>query len=229
MDYLFKLASLIFRRLWFGELSPEYFFSIQKFRSRHPSTRIAFKSCFKSDVSLRFEYLCRKKPGLPDYNTGEKILFDNHAGGLSYDQICRIKGKPFSAKYERMGTKLVKVICFRDTILEKSVKAGFFFLEERFFLGEYMFQSYNRETLESIRNGLQAKYHITTDKDGKNFYITDENGSVIFYNDSGHSLNVHYYFPQLQEIHKFLLDSLPGLTAKKERTPAGGKSLSDIL
>jgi hypothetical protein len=180
-------------------------------------------------VILHFDKLCVRKPDLPVYNTLDPILFDNHRWGLSYKQISNDKGKPDSAKYEWIEDKLVKVICFRDNLLERSVKTNYFFLDDRFFSGEYQFQSYNKSVLESLRNVLQAKYHCQFAGSDANFYITDNSGSLLFFNDSGYNLVVQYYFPQMLDIDQYLLKALSKSSLKKGKTPGEGKTLTEII
>jgi len=203
MAFVFYYLHLIFLRLFYGTLSSRYFFAIKRFRKIYPTFSGDFTNCINNEVILHLDKLCFRKKGLPVYITPDPVQFDGCFYGISVKHLHKIKGKPETASYEWVGEKLVKVFGYRDKILERGVKINFFFTDDQFFLGEFQFQSYNKTILDNVRGMLQAKYHFKAGIFESDFYITDREGSLIFFNDSGYRLTVQYYFRQLKPADQY--------------------------
>lgn len=229
MAFVFRYLFLICLRLFYWALSPQYFFGLKRFRKRHPGFSGTFKCCINTDVILHFDKLCFRKKSLPVYETPDPVQFDDCFYGISFSQLKQSKGKPETASYEWIGEKLVSVFGYRDKILERGVKINFFFTEDQFFLGEFQFQSYNKTVINSVRGMLQAKYHFKAGTTESDFYITDREGSLVFFNDNGYRLNVQYYFTQLEAIDQCLKKAIKKSNLIREKEQVDENNLGNLL
>ncbi len=229
MIYIFRLLMLWLQRMAHGELSSQYYFRLKTFRQKYPTSSIQFKACFKTDVILHFDKLSIPKTNLPSYKTEESIRFENTNPGDGYAQIFKTRGKPESAKYEWIGDKLVQVICYRDKMFGRSVRISYFLMEDRFFLGEFQFQSYNPEILDSTRHLLESRFHTLETSTESDFYISGSDGGLILFNDSGYRLTVQYYFTQLSDIDLYLKQIMSKTPLVKVRNNEGKREITQVL
>ncbi|MEI7492682.1 MAG: hypothetical protein WCK92_14875 [Bacteroidota bacterium] len=229
MAWLFRLNVLFFIRLFYGPLSSEYYFAILKFRQFYPSTTLQSRVCFKTEVILRLVSLCNIDTKLTIYRTMDSIMYEDSNYGLNYKQICKEKGKPESAKYEWVGEKLIQVICYKDTLLERPVKLNYFLIDDCFFMGEYQFLSYNQTSVDSVRSILQAKYHFQIGPGETRFFINDPDGAFIYFNDSGFNFCLQYYFPGDQGIDQYLKRIIAKSKVPKKSVQVEGRDLAGIL
>jgi len=229
MAWLFRLNVLFFIRLFYGPLSSEYYFAIQKFRQLYPSTRLQSRVCFKTAVILRLVSVCNIDTKLTIYRTMDSIQYEDSNYGLNYKQICKEKGKPESAKYEWVGEKLIQVICYKDTLFERTVKLNYFLIDDCFFMGEYQFLSYNQPSIDSVCRSLQAKYHFQIGPGETRFYINDPDGSFIYFNDSGLNFCLQYYFPRDQGFDQYLKRIISKSKVPKKLVQDESRNLSEII
>jgi hypothetical protein len=208
MGFYFQRFAVLVKLLFFGKLSPNYYFGMQKLRARYPNEKIKRLGCFKNEVILHFDKIFNRKRDAPIYDTLGVIQFNNTIWDLTCQDLIKKKGDPDGVQYEWIGDKLIKVLCYREKLQERKIREHYLFSDKQFIMGEYEFLSFNKTTVAAVRDTLQAKYHIRTGETEANFYIRDKHGSLLYFNDQGCDFSVQYYFPQLKDLDEYLRNFL---------------------
>jgi hypothetical protein len=89
----------------------------------------------------------------------------------------------------------VKIQGYKDKILNESTRILFFFCNEKYFMGEYSIEQFV-EVKNQLAKSIIKKYGIEASDDQiDQFYIEDQQGSVICFYDDGFTLFVKYFNP----------------------------------
>ncbi len=198
--YLLIQIRLLFCRLLFGRSSLKFEELLKKsILIKNKKPKLTF--CFNNEVILHFEHMILKKKAFPVFGTRESIGLDAIEFGEELGKITKRKGEPQCINTQELGKNIIHIIGYRETIMDKSVKTLFFTCKNKYFFGEYLFQSGLKEIQEPLANIILQKYKIPFQEPPASFYIEDVNGSLLCFYDDGFSLFIKYYNPGFSPIH----------------------------
>jgi len=136
-----------------------------------------------------------KEQGIPVYKTLKSIQLENLEFGTHIKDIIQHKGKIHCANYIMLGEGTIKIIGYYKKILNASARLSFCMLNGIYFLGEYHFSKYDKTRNIQIAKFIQKEYGIEKSNYERNFYIEDEQGSILYFYDNGFSLSIKYFNP----------------------------------
>jgi hypothetical protein len=151
------------------------------------------KRCFITDPVLRFDNIILRNSSFPVFKTSRPIHFEKNAFGADIREIVRSKGKAICVNYMEAGNDLIKVVGYRTRILDLTTLLLFYSSHGKFFFGEYSFSNKHKEAWGQIAVALFDKYSISDQGERKQFYIEDDNGSILCFHDDGFVLSIKYF------------------------------------
>ncbi len=182
-------------KIIYGEFSEKYFFLVEDYKKRYPALNVTLKKCFKTDEILKFDGIIILKNSVPVYKTLQPIQMEEIKFGSDIKDIVGYKGKTTCANYVKLGEDTVQIIGYHERILNASARLNFFAIDGKYFFGEYHFSKYDKTRNIQIAKTIQKKYGIEKSNDEPNFYIEDEQGSILYFCDDGFSLSIKYFTP----------------------------------
>ncbi len=206
---LIFLISLVFLRrrvfpifrLWYiilvyGKFSFEFIEFFKEHNLRNPHN-----NCIRDEITMHFVPFFKKMKNAEHFITKTKLEFGEVKYLSSYKNLVRQKGNPECINTARMGDSRVKVVGFNELLGGIKMKSLYYFIDERFVMGEYLFTEMQSIKPTQIVGTLSSKYldHQTLNTDL--FYITDPMGNELFYENNGFSINLKYLFVGDKEIN----------------------------
>ena len=157
--------------------------------------KVTLKKCFGTEAILKFENVLIRNNSLPVYKTSLTILLDKIRFGCDIKAIVRHKGGINCTNYIQVGEETVKIIGYRERILNTSAITLFYFCGGEYFMGEYFFPERHETVTHQLAKTIFKRYSIAALGDETEFYIEDEQGSILYFCDNGFSLSVKYFNP----------------------------------
>jgi len=186
---LFPLIRLGYIRLVYGRFSYEFLEFFKKHNLRNPHN-----NCIKDEISMHFYTFYKSKRDALFFDTDTKIEFGDIPFLTTYKKLIQLKGEPKCINISRFGNSRVKLVGFNKTLHDLKMKTMYYFLGDRFVMGEYLFTDINKVKIADIVAPLTVKYLKGGNIESDNFYITDARGDKINYENNGFSITVRYFF-----------------------------------
>ena len=203
---IFLLRKTIFPliRLWYiilvhGRLSFEFIDFFKEKNLRNP-----VNNCIRDEITLHFMVFYHKSKTAVSLTTQQKIEFTEVPFMIRYRELRRMRGDPYCINITRFDQHRVIVVGYNDQIQKIRLKSLFYFLNDRFVLGEYLLQDTSRISTDFIAESIAAKYLEGKKPEGEMFYITDPRGNCINYEYNGFSIAVRYLYKGDPEVNEFL-------------------------
>jgi hypothetical protein len=181
-----RLASL---RILYGQYSFEYLEFFKKHDLRNP-----LNNCIKDEITLHFSVFFRKFKNAVDFTTTVPIGFKDIPFMTLYQKVVKQFGQPSCINIARFGTSRVKVIGYSESFHQKKMKSLFYFIDDRFVMGEFVFSEYSRMNPTPVKEALSQKFLNGKPLEPDVFYISDSNGNRINFYDNGFYASVKYLF-----------------------------------
>lgn len=197
-------ARLTLFRSLFGEMSKEYFFLAQRYKSKNPQTGVKLKQCFSTDPMLKFQNLIMWNSSFSIYTVTKPIRFEDFSYGCDIREIKSKKGDPSCVNYFRIGEKVIQVNGYRRLIQNMPTKQLFFFMNGKFFFGEHLYMQKNDLGWDQIARNLFQYYSVKEPCKPSQFYFVDELGALLCYVDDGFSISMKFYNSECCMIHSEL-------------------------
>jgi len=181
-------------RLWYislvhGRYSFEFleFFKENNLRNPH-------NSCVKDEITLHFMVFFRPLKNAQEYTTNTRIDFDDIPYMISEKKLFKLKGVPDCVNITTFNDARVKVVGYNETLQGMKMKSLYYFIDNQFLMGEYVFPELLRVKPVKIKETLSAKYLNKVSLDGDVFYITDNEGNKLCYEYNGFSIGIKYLY-----------------------------------
>jgi len=183
---LIQLSAL---RIFYGQYSFEYLEFFKKNDLRNP-----LNNCIKDEITLHFSVFFRKFNNADTYHTDVPIEFKDIPFMTSYSRIVKQFGTPSCINIARFGTARVRVIGYSETFHQKKMKSLYYFIEDHFVMGEYIFSEHRRMDPGPVKEALSTKYlsgeHLPSDR----IYIEDGKRHQLNFHDNGFYASVKYIY-----------------------------------
>ena len=206
---LYPLIRIFTARIVFGKYSARRINLYKKFTGKSP-----FAYCIKDDFINYIAGFYQKINSLDSFDTEQEITYSDIPFGASFGEVLNKNGKPLCVNAHRLETFDLKVIGYRETLFSTEIKSYYFFLNNRFFMGEYIFKETGNDKIAELAQILHKKYLGGLKAKSDNFLIRGANQSFIRFEHSGFYLSIKYLSRADQKIAE-MLDQYWAITVKK--------------
>lgn len=191
---LFVLFLLFFFRRWirltllklvYGEYSFEFISTYKSYYIKSP-----FQYCFKDEFLTHILYVLTKKEDIPTFKSQQDINFEGTPYFINYKSFLKKKGNPycFNAYYfDNVGFE-IQALGYRSTIAGSKAVIIYYFMNDSFFMGEYIFK--NPKT--NIKNTLAEQYLEKRELTEDNFYIENTKNRIIHFHNTGFTVDIKF-------------------------------------
>ncbi|MCX6282562.1 MAG: hypothetical protein NTU51_11435 [Bacteroidetes bacterium] len=209
---LYPLLKLLYVRMVYGRFSYEFleFFKENDLRNPH-------NNCIKDEISMHFFTFYKPKRGALFFQTETKIEFGDIPFLTDYKKLTKIKGEPECINVSRFNNTRVKLVGYNEVLQNMKMKSFYYFLEEKFVMGEYHFMDITKVKSADILGPLTVKYLKGENVQADNFFITDPLGDKINYENNGFSITIRYLFRSDSSCNQ-ILDSVFGNAGENGET-----------
>lgn len=195
-------------RLIYGKYSYEFMASYKRFYIRSP-----FNYCFRDEFIAHVLFILDKKEEIPVYKTLNEIQFENQPFFSSYKEFMTKMGQPFCFNAFTFNEPYfeIKVLGYQELIQGKKVIAAYYFIDDIFFMGEYIF----RETADEIREKCISPYIDTSKIKLDNFYIENTHERIIHYQNTGFNIDIKFLSREDEKILGTLKEYHDAMTSRQ--------------
>ncbi len=193
---------LFFTRIFRGKYSLAYVTLYKKYYMKNP-----YAHCIKDEFVFRIFSFFEKSKDTKQFKTNKTIQFGETPFLVRYNDFIKSFGKPycFNTYLMQPSDNKLKILGQKEQMYNTDMKALYYFIDNTFFMGEYIFKEINHETINKISNLLQKKYldDILTEGTG-DFYIENKNNTIIYFSYTGFALILRYYCRKDTQINNIL-------------------------
>jgi hypothetical protein len=185
----FPRIVIFFSKLFFGKYSVRYVNIHKRLTRKSP-----YRHCIKGDFINQIAGFKTGNNSIVRYNTSAEIKFEDFDFLTKYPRVLRHKKKPQCISLQKDELFDLKIFGFRNTRFSSSIYTIYYFLNKRFFMGEYLLKGPSEESIKEIARLLQEKYLGKLTEENKNFIIRGKNHVTIFFENTGFNLSVKYFY-----------------------------------
>jgi hypothetical protein len=180
-----KILGLNVVKWLYGKYSYEFLVTYKKLFVRSP-----FQYCFRDEFLSHVLFVLDKRADVPLHKTHSEIMFEGQPFLIPYKEFLKKKGKPycFNAFSFDHPHFIIKVLGYLENVSDQKVIAAYYFFDDIFFMGEYIFKKPSDEVKEKY---IQPYYDLNS-LQGDNFYIENTRKRIIHYQNNGISIDVKY-------------------------------------
>ena len=184
-----------------GKYSLQYINLFKKNDLRSP-----FIPCIKDEFIFHILMFLIKSPKSKTFNTNDTIQFGNVSFSTTYKEVFKEKGIPFCFNALMVKDYEIKVIGYQEVLNQTKLKSVYFFINNHFVVGEYVFSDIAKLESMNISKIIVKKYISESIDKIEEFYIEDPSKNMIYFRDNGFELSVKYCNYGDNEVRKILLD-----------------------
>jgi hypothetical protein len=203
-----KYFGLLLIRMMYGRYSYEYMATFKKLFIRSP-----FQYCFRDEFIAHMLFILDIKDDVPVYKTTGEISFENLPFFTDYREFMKMKGEPrcFHAFSFHNPEFIVKVVGYQELVGAQKATAVYYFIDDLFFMGEYIFKKENGNAKEHC-----IGRYVDLSKVGEdNFYILNTQDRILHYQDTGFTVEIKYLSREDKQILSILKAYHDHMTLKK--------------
>jgi hypothetical protein len=200
----FPVINLIFIRLFHGKYSFQYLEFFKKNDLRNP-----LNNCIRDEITLHFSFFFKILSKAKFYQSNRNVEYEDFPFLYSYKQMVKKFGRPQCINIARFQSHKVKVVGYVDQYMKRKMKRLFFFIDDVFVMGEYVFSETHRVDPSSVRDALTEKYLGEKGLEDETFYIEGPYGNVINYHDNGFYASVKYFCRSDEQINNIIGSVFP--------------------
>jgi hypothetical protein len=203
-----KAIYLTIIRMIYGHYSSEFFLTYKKYFVRSP-----FQYCFRDEFIAHLLFVLSKKKGIPSYKSVKEIYFENTPYFTDYKDFLKNKGNPscFNAFVFKYSGFEIKALGYHETIAGSKAILVFYFMNDSFFMGEYIFKNPKTNIKTSLLDHFLGLSELSED----NFYIEDTRNRIIHYQNTGFTIDIKYLNKEDEFIVNNLKEYFNYVTGKK--------------
>jgi hypothetical protein len=196
-----KVIRLSFLRLIYGSYSLEFFQAYKKYYIRSP-----FQYCFRDEFITHLLFVLEKHHSVPAYKSPKEIYFEKTPYFIPYKEFLKQKGTPhcFNAFSFRNPDFVIKALGYQDIIAGSKATIVFYFMNDLFFMGEYIFKKPRTRIKESLLQHFLEDQQVDAD----NFYIENTRQRTVHFQDTGFTVDIRYITEENPSIARHLRDYL---------------------
>ncbi|MCK9399594.1 MAG: hypothetical protein M0Q51_06320 [Bacteroidales bacterium] len=203
-----RVIILALIRMIYGKFSYEFFHNYKKYFVRSP-----YQYCFRDEFTTHLLFIVSKNEEMPSFKTKKEIYFENTPYFINYKDFLKKKGNPycFNAFAFNQPDFVIKALGYQATIAGSKAILVFYFMNDSFFMGEYIFKNPKND----IKASLTAHFLEVKDLSGNNFYIENTKDQIIHYQNTGFTVDIKYLNKENKAIIENLKQYYIKVTGKK--------------
>ncbi|MCX6258194.1 MAG: hypothetical protein NTW49_09925 [Bacteroidia bacterium] len=205
---LFKFV----QRIWIintkGAYSQEYINFFKKNNGFHP-----YNTCLKNSLTHYLIQFFRKNTTI--FPIQEEIKFGDIPFGFNFTKLFKMKGIPNCFNIDPIDNAILKVLRYSEKVPKSNMNATYFFLNDKFFLGEYRFGDITFINLPDVIKTLSKRYKVELPETSEEFLIVDPNGVIIHYLFNGIAASIRYFSNVDNEIRQ-VINNYMNVNVKEE-------------
>jgi hypothetical protein len=192
-----KMVTLAMVRIMYGQFSYEFVHLYKKYYVRSP-----YQYCFRDEFITHFLFVVSKKPNIPSYKSPKDIYFENTPYFISYKDFLKKRGNPycFNAFAFNEPDFVIKALGYQTTVAGSKAIIIFYFMNDSFFMGEYIFKNPKNDIKASLTNHFLEMKDIS----GENFYIENSKDRLVHFQNTGFTIDIKY----LNRENKAIIENL---------------------
>ena len=184
-----QLVRLWYITLRYGRYSHEFLTFFKDNNLRSP-----FNGCIKDEISMHPLVFYRRINDSQEFRTNTAIDYGPIPYMTNYREILKKKGTPNCMKVSTVIENRFMVIGYNESLQGLKMKSMYFFLNDRFIMGEFLFSDLMRAKPSKLAGTLFSKYLNSIQAEKDVFYITDVKGNQLNYENNGFSVSIKYLF-----------------------------------
>ncbi len=215
---IIKGIRLMTVRIIYGKYSFAYNELYKKLKSFVHTEKTPFTKCIKNLPHYNVFELIKKDSSYKIYKTNRNISFGNTPFSDSFEKLRNESGKHFCYNIFKINLSEWKVLGYKEKKFETNMKTLYYFINNKFFFGEYVFSDVQVLNVPAIANALSKKYNVENFKNEDRFYISDNSNNEIGFINNGITLTIKYFCRSDSEINSeldFLLNQGNGTTVEE--------------
>jgi hypothetical protein len=197
--WFYPLIHIAFTKLLFGKFSAKYIDVHKKYTGKSP-----YGYCIKDDFVNHIASFY-KTNRIPVFESNKPILFGQIPFGTTFKEVFKANPKPFCINSFRLEFFDLKMLGIRSEMYETEMKSFFYFINNKFFMGEYTFKNPNDAKLNEVAMIICKNYLEGMKMDSLNFLIQGSNDVRLRFENTGFNLSVKYLDQSNQEQNDKLL------------------------
>lgn len=194
--WFYPVFHILFSKLIFGKFSARYIDVHKKYTGKSP-----YGYCIKDDFVNHIASFYKNLSTIPVYDTEVPVVFGKIPYGATFKEVFTINPKPFCVNSFRLEFFELKMLGYRSEMFETEMKSYFYFVNNRFFMGEYTFKNPNEAKLNEVATILRKKYLNGVKDDSLNFMIRAVNDAKLRFENTGFNLSVKYLDRSNQDVN----------------------------
>lgn len=159
MYYLSVLRLRIYSFLC-GKFSPQWYFLFKKISENHPDSRLVCPGMTKVNLVGVLQDAISGDKTENRMGTLYPITFSFTPFGLSRKEVLYTRGKPDHFGFVKVGSHIIGSLAYRSNYLEQDSMTVFYFFDEEFFCGEYLFCKKQHSILKLLLDELRKNYRV---------------------------------------------------------------------
>jgi hypothetical protein len=192
-----RIIILFIIRFLFGNYNYEYVTQYKKYYARNP-----FPPCINEDLKTHCFNFIDKNAAKPQFDTRTAIGF----GSFPFNtEFVKVKGGiiPNCFNIYRLSEKnTIKIIGMKTEILGIETKELYYFMNDKYFMGEYSFSDVSETSNVKLIGMLASKYGIVETYAKDSFYIRDDKEALICFENNGFSISIQYIYLGNKQINE---------------------------
>ena len=185
--WFYPVFHIIFSKWVFGKFSARYIETYKKYTGKSP-----YGYCIKDDLVNYLASFFQNKSNYSTYKSSKPTNFYNTPFGTKFEKVLSDNRKPFCVNSNRTEQFEFKVVGYRSEMFDIDMKSYFYFLNEKFFMGEYVFKNPSNEKLKELAVIIKKKYIPEQSLDSYDFLIMGINDSKLRFEHTGFNLSIKY-------------------------------------
>ncbi len=170
-----------------GRYSYHYIKQFKKYANKSP-----FPYCFKDEILPYLRLSHARRENTEQLSSDLHLLFEETPYHTPLHEIMDKLGNPDYFNAFKIKNSELRALGFQKQVYGLRVKVVFFFLNEFFVMGEYIFDDVSGIDVPAIAKKLMEQTGTSHQSNLLHFYIDGKNNSSIYFYDNGFSLIIRY-------------------------------------
>lgn len=193
--WFYPVFHIFFAKIFFGKFSSRYIDVHKKYTGKSP-----YGYCIKDDFVNHIAAF-HKINNVPVFKSNKEIRFGKTPFGSSFKTVYLSNPRPFCVNAVRLEFFDLKIIGVRSEMFESEMKSYFFFVDNKFVMGEYTFKNPNDNKLREISTIVRKKYLEEKNEESLSFMIQGNNDALLRFENTGFNLSIKYLDKSDEEIN----------------------------
>ena len=165
-----------------------------------------YRLCYHDDPDHHIYEALFRNEKYKTLMTAQGIVFERTPFYSSRKSMLKKYRSVYGYSIMKLYDRTLRVYCFRKDVFGHRVKFLFYFLDDLYVMGEYIFLSYTKDKVTFVANELIQQYKLDYTYQGDNFYIENNMQERIMFSDTGFDLNIRFFSLSNEEVMGHLND-----------------------